>query len=253
MEYLYVCHFSNGHIKVGRSIDPSSRIAQHADRVACVGINVANHFIVECVGPSHQAEFELIRECAVRAKKRNKSEWFEGLDYDVVVGLADVLAKKTHVAARKTIVDKRPSQSEIDASINSHNEWLKNCRYYFSNGRWVDKTPEQPHFPDSAIPRWETRPNDWHLIWPELESHPCSILFAKNHPKRTGSPKIEDWIASWPFGFKQQEDIPNLTAGLNCWDASGDKRKHLRPDDWHLIWPELIGADGAPEIQVKAA
>jgi len=34
MEYLYVCHFSNGHIKVGRSIHPKSRIASHADRVA---------------------------------------------------------------------------------------------------------------------------------------------------------------------------------------------------------------------------
>jgi DNA-binding transcriptional regulator YdaS (Cro superfamily) len=22
----------------------------------------------------------------------------------------------------------------------------------------------------------------------------------------------------------------------------------LRPDDWHLIWPELIGVDGAPAV-----
>ena len=31
--------------------------------------------------------------------------------------------------------------------------------------------------------------------------------------------------------------------------ASGGtvKRWDLRPDDWHRIWPELIGADGAPE------
>ena len=25
-------------------------------------------------------------------------------------------------------------------------------------------------------------------------------------------------------------------------------RWNLRPDDWHLIWPELIGADGAPAV-----
>lgn len=25
------------------------------------------------------------------------------------------------------------------------------------------------------------------------------------------------------------------------------RRWHLRPNDWHRIWPELIGADGAPE------
>jgi DNA-binding transcriptional regulator YdaS (Cro superfamily) len=26
------------------------------------------------------------------------------------------------------------------------------------------------------------------------------------------------------------------------------KRWHLRPDDWHRIWPELIGVDGAPGL-----
>lgn len=26
------------------------------------------------------------------------------------------------------------------------------------------------------------------------------------------------------------------------------RRWHLRPDDWHLIWPELIGAPGAPAV-----
>ena len=30
-------------------------------------------------------------------------------------------------------------------------------------------------------------------------------------------------------------------------------RKDLRPDDWHLIWPELIGTEGAPSIEAKAA
>ncbi len=30
MSHLYVCHFSSGHIKVGRSIDPVARVAQHA-------------------------------------------------------------------------------------------------------------------------------------------------------------------------------------------------------------------------------
>lgn len=26
------------------------------------------------------------------------------------------------------------------------------------------------------------------------------------------------------------------------------KRWHMRPDDWHRIWPELIGQEGAPAI-----
>lgn len=28
------------------------------------------------------------------------------------------------------------------------------------------------------------------------------------------------------------------------------RRWDLRPDDWHLIWPELIGKAGAPSIPV---
>jgi DNA-binding transcriptional regulator YdaS (Cro superfamily) len=30
-------------------------------------------------------------------------------------------------------------------------------------------------------------------------------------------------------------------------------RWHLRPDDWHLIWPELKGRKGAPPITTEAA
>lgn len=37
-------------------------------------------------------------------------------------------------------------------------------------------------------------------------------------------------------------DVERVTDGaVRRWD--------LRPDDWHRIWPELIGAEGAPEPQ----
>lgn len=26
------------------------------------------------------------------------------------------------------------------------------------------------------------------------------------------------------------------------------RRWDLRPDDWHLVWPELIGVEGAPPV-----
>ena len=29
------------------------------------------------------------------------------------------------------------------------------------------------------------------------------------------------------------------------------RRWHLRPDDWHEIWPELIGVEGAPVAPTK--
>ena len=34
--------------------------------------------------------------------------------------------------------------------------------------------------------------------------------------------------------------VPLQAAGFLRWD--------LRPDDWHRIWPELIGTEGAPEV-----
>jgi DNA-binding transcriptional regulator YdaS (Cro superfamily) len=30
------------------------------------------------------------------------------------------------------------------------------------------------------------------------------------------------------------------------------RRWHLRPGDWHRIWPELIATDGAPPIEAAA-
>jgi DNA-binding transcriptional regulator YdaS (Cro superfamily) len=30
------------------------------------------------------------------------------------------------------------------------------------------------------------------------------------------------------------------------------RRWDLRPDDWHLIWPELIGTEGAPDVPAPA-
>jgi hypothetical protein len=84
MESLYVCLFSNGHIKVGRSIDPQARIASHVDRVSCVGVELAAHITVECAGASEPREASLIGRCAEAATRRFKNEWFDGLDFAVV-------------------------------------------------------------------------------------------------------------------------------------------------------------------------
>lgn len=84
---LYVCRFSSGHIKVGRSSNPACRIAQHVDRVSCVGITLTNHFILSCPSAVF-AETRLIRRCTEQAANRLSSEWFDGLDYDEVCGWA---------------------------------------------------------------------------------------------------------------------------------------------------------------------
>lgn len=81
MESLYVCLFSNGHIKVGRSVDPKSRIAQHAERVSCMGIELRDHYTAECVGPASEREQALINRCAEHAEQRFHNEWFVGLQF----------------------------------------------------------------------------------------------------------------------------------------------------------------------------
>ena len=42
---------------------------------------------------------------------------------------------------------------------------------------------------------------------------------------------------------------PALAREIESECAAGAVRRwDLRPDDWHRIWPELIGAEGAPDV-----
>lgn len=93
MEFLYVCLFSSGHIKVGRSIDPKSRIAAHADRVACAGIELSDSFVTECTGPAAPREAALIQRCAESASRRFQHEWFDGLEFVAVTQWAEQSAR----------------------------------------------------------------------------------------------------------------------------------------------------------------
>lgn len=92
MSALYVAHFSNGHIKVGRSVDPVGRIAQHEARVACMGVELVEHTVFECDGPSEPREARLIALCAASAERRHQNEWFVGLDYLAVCEWAQAAA-----------------------------------------------------------------------------------------------------------------------------------------------------------------
>lgn len=92
MDSLYVCLFSNGHVKVGRSTDADSRIAQHADRVACLGVELSDRFTVDCERNVSQREAILIAKCAEAAERRFQSEWFCGLDFLAVCEWAQEIA-----------------------------------------------------------------------------------------------------------------------------------------------------------------
>lgn len=73
---------------------------------------------------------------------------------------------------------------------------------------WVDKHPDDPHMPSNGVMRWDLRPDDWWEIWPDLLSHPCSYLFAPNHPERDGPPSFDDWVMSWPPGIEWEHLVP---------------------------------------------
>lgn len=92
---LYVCHFSNGHIKVGRSIDPVARIASHADRVACMGVELVERHVVECADSVGAREAILIAQCADAANTRHLNEWFVGLEFESVCEWANAAASKS--------------------------------------------------------------------------------------------------------------------------------------------------------------
>lgn len=97
-DYLYVCSFSNGAVKVGRSSAPETRIAQHEDRVACLGVALNGRHITQCVGNVVAAESALIQRCAERATTRHSNEWFSGLQYAHVCGWLDEFAAEGFTA-----------------------------------------------------------------------------------------------------------------------------------------------------------
>jgi hypothetical protein len=96
-EYLYVCHFSNGHIKVGRSIDPLARISSHVERVSCLGVTLVAHQTFLVASFCDGAEAALIELCSENAQTRNKSEWFVGLAYEVVCEWATECASRIYI------------------------------------------------------------------------------------------------------------------------------------------------------------
>lgn len=47
-----------------------------------------------------------------------------------------------------------------------------------------------------------------------------------------------------------REPSPELSVRIERESGSDVRRWDVRPTDWWLIWPELIGAEGAPAVPV---
>ena len=57
-------------------------------------------------------------------------------------------------------------------------------------------------------------------------------------------------VSQWSSGLKPVPVVrcPAIEAATN----RAVMRWDLRPDDWYRIWPELIGAEGAPRVAQEA-
>ena len=56
---------------------------------------------------------------------------------------------------------------------------------------------------------------------------------------------ISQWVSGKPVSVTSALAIERATDGAVVrWD--------LRPTDWHLIWPELVGTEGAPDLAQSA-
>lgn len=84
MEYVYICLFSSGHIKVGQSMSPHARINAHVQRVSCVGVHLVKKSIFAVSGNADKAEADLIAFCRDAADKQSGREWFSGLSFSDV-------------------------------------------------------------------------------------------------------------------------------------------------------------------------
>ena len=121
MDSLYVCLFSNGHIKVGRSGSAAAgRIRQHAARVECIGIDLNNSRIFPCAGHSFPAEQQLLEKCESASADKRGDEWFSGLDFDAVCTWAEEIAlMKFAEPERKQSPARKPESIALDQAIDA--------------------------------------------------------------------------------------------------------------------------------------
>lgn len=171
MQYLYACNFSNGHIKVGRSSDPKSRIASHEERVSCMGVLLVESHISECVGDVVRSEAALINLCAQSAEQQYKNEWFSGLPFLFVTQWVEECAKLTH-ASESTFKGffyglGKDQRKEFALACNTSVGHLNNFCYGLTTLAPILCTSIERES-KGEVTRRELRPDDCEGIWPDL-------------------------------------------------------------------------------------
>lgn len=65
--------------------------------------------------------------------------------------------------------------------------------------------------------------------------------------------KSDAQIRQWQHGYADRLPSPENCVGIEQATGGEVMRWDLRPEDWHRIWPELIGAIGAPDVAKAVA
>ncbi len=62
-----------------------------------------------------------------------------------------------------------------------------------------------------------------------------------------------DQVRQWRHGHDSRRPSPAKCVDIEAATGRAVMRWDLRPDDWHRIWPELVGIEGAPAVSEAAA
>ena len=63
----------------------------------------------------------------------------------------------------------------------------------------------------------------------------------------------EAQLRQWTHGYAGRQPGPANCVAIERETEQRVRRWDLRPGDWHLIWPELIGQEGAPAVEPAPA
>jgi hypothetical protein len=96
--HLYVIEFSDGLVKVGRSVCPRDRIKQHHKQMAEVGRRIRRYAFYRSPHGYSDCERELLdRLLRFAAPIRGMAEWFYGLRYEVAANLAKQMSGRQFI------------------------------------------------------------------------------------------------------------------------------------------------------------
>ncbi len=95
--YVYAVEFSSGVVKVGKTTDPGSRLANHAKYAEIHGGAIRESWTSELHNGYTKTERQLIEFCQQRGAKVFGKEYFGGLDFNIVRDFAEITVQLSQI------------------------------------------------------------------------------------------------------------------------------------------------------------